>query len=348
MIGYIYEITGESLQGSYIGSTISLRERKSRHFRELKKGIHYNNILQEYYNKYGAEKMIFRVIKQQNIDNRKSLFELEQEILDEYSSRGLSLNFNKEIIIPENFDLTRFAKRNIHTFEEYAELRILFCFDNYYYHYCSAQGIGTDSALNITQERSYLEFIPKFKKTMANLSDIEKYYIYKSLIIHYLPYITPQQGLSFYQYLQIWAYNYFGISKIDIAKIMGLSPQFLGSNVFGKTKTKVSIRTEGFFNNLTFSDKLDLVKDCSHQLTKNTNSTQSLFFFADIINKQKNGIKIINIASEYQMDRTVISKYINKDKISASLLDKYNSLSNENLDNLLKVIQDNPLLLPLL
>lgn len=62
----------------YVGSTINLKGRETRHFWELNKGIHANAKLQHYFDKYGEDSLQFEVIC---ICKECDLLKLENELI---------------------------------------------------------------------------------------------------------------------------------------------------------------------------------------------------------------------------------------------------------------------------
>lgn len=77
----IYKITNTINDKIYIGSSINLRQRKSRHFTDLKAGRHDNSHLQRAFKKYGAKFFQFEVIFTCPISE---LIRIEQIFLDNY------------------------------------------------------------------------------------------------------------------------------------------------------------------------------------------------------------------------------------------------------------------------
>jgi len=59
---YIYHIICIPTGKGYIGSTVNLHKRKSGHFEQLRKNKHYNQYLQNAFNKYGEENFTFEII----------------------------------------------------------------------------------------------------------------------------------------------------------------------------------------------------------------------------------------------------------------------------------------------
>lgn len=85
----IYQIQSRISDKIYIGSASNLRSRKYNHFKKLRDKNHENCLLQNHYNKYGKNDLIFGVIEsitqKQNeciLDFRKRLLEREQYYID--------------------------------------------------------------------------------------------------------------------------------------------------------------------------------------------------------------------------------------------------------------------------
>lgn len=64
----------------YIGSAVNYKNRVNRHFYELKRNNHKNKILQNHFNKYGKDDLIFSIIEE--IENADFLLEREQYYID--------------------------------------------------------------------------------------------------------------------------------------------------------------------------------------------------------------------------------------------------------------------------
>lgn len=75
----IYEIRNKVNNNIYIGSAVSLFDRKNLHFSQLKRGIHHSIILQRAYNKYGKNNLVFKIIEECDIT---ILIEREQYYID--------------------------------------------------------------------------------------------------------------------------------------------------------------------------------------------------------------------------------------------------------------------------
>lgn len=85
----IYAIKSTNCDKWYIGSAVDLRKRCRDHSNELKKGIHKNNRLQNFYNKYGDGCLIFEILmycpkdilirmEQWYIDRRNNYFNISK------------------------------------------------------------------------------------------------------------------------------------------------------------------------------------------------------------------------------------------------------------------------------
>jgi len=80
----IYQIINTVNNNIYIGSALNLYRRRYEHFRNLKKNIHDNIILQQSYNKHGKKSFIFKVIL---LCDKENLILYEQKCLDKFNPR---------------------------------------------------------------------------------------------------------------------------------------------------------------------------------------------------------------------------------------------------------------------
>lgn len=77
----IYKITSKIKSDRfYIGSAIDLKQRKRDHFKDLRKNKHGNSRLQNHYNKYGEQDLVFEVIEY--VEYKTKLLEREQFYID--------------------------------------------------------------------------------------------------------------------------------------------------------------------------------------------------------------------------------------------------------------------------
>ena len=348
MIGYIYELTGENLKGSYIGSTVAPRKRKYKHLRSLQKNIHYNKDLQKYYNENGEGSVIFNILKEFEVDSREKIFEVEQAFIEEYESLKRCLNQNKSVRVVKIENFSNYANRNFKTFEEYFRARIIMEFDGFHYHIKEIDNVGDDSLVGVKNESLYLEYTPKWNKLMDNFSEEEKFNLYKIFVKRYISGTKPQRGFTVYQYLQIIIYDNLGFARIQIAKIMNMNPQSIG-DLFSENKRTPEnfIKAQKIFNTLSFAEKIDVISEQKIQTPKVKFVPFSLISFIDILNRHENGDKITNISKDYSSDRTVISKYINFHKtVPIHILNQYNKLTDKEKEIVIKTVRSNPLLLP--
>lgn len=75
----IYKIENQITKDIYIGSSINLNNRKSRHFKDLEKQIHHSIILQRAVNKYGIKNFNFIILEK---CSKETLLQREQYYLD--------------------------------------------------------------------------------------------------------------------------------------------------------------------------------------------------------------------------------------------------------------------------
>lgn len=76
----IYKITSKINRKFYIGSAVDFKDRVRCHIKGLRKKDHENQKLQNHYNKYGEDDLIFEIVE--NVENKKDLTEREQFYLD--------------------------------------------------------------------------------------------------------------------------------------------------------------------------------------------------------------------------------------------------------------------------
>lgn len=73
----IYKITCSGNNKSYIGQSVSIKRRWRDHLAELRRGAHYNNYLQNAFNKYGEESFSFEILElcpQSKLNEREQFY----------------------------------------------------------------------------------------------------------------------------------------------------------------------------------------------------------------------------------------------------------------------------------
>ena len=85
MVG-IYKITFLGTASCYIGSSFNIATRKTAHLNYFKNNNHHSVKLQNAYNKYGIESLVFEVIEECDNVSRDELFTREQHYIDLYDS----------------------------------------------------------------------------------------------------------------------------------------------------------------------------------------------------------------------------------------------------------------------
>ncbi len=76
----IYKIFCKANGKCYVGSTVRFSLRKKDHIRKLKSGRHESKILQNAWNKYGEENMMFEILEV--IEDKETIFNREQFFID--------------------------------------------------------------------------------------------------------------------------------------------------------------------------------------------------------------------------------------------------------------------------
>lgn len=99
----IYKIVNKLNGKIYIGSAVNLSNRKSSHFSKLRKNKHFNNHLQNSFNKYGKDNFEFIILEECNVEN---LIEREQYYIDNFKPQ-----YNKRIIAESNIGCKRTKKQ---------------------------------------------------------------------------------------------------------------------------------------------------------------------------------------------------------------------------------------------
>lgn len=79
----------------YVGSSINLESRKSKHFWMLRKNIHDNEYLQKSYNKYGENCFLFDVVELCDLED---LIIKENYYIEKYESNELSKGYNLALV----------------------------------------------------------------------------------------------------------------------------------------------------------------------------------------------------------------------------------------------------------
>ena len=111
MVG-IYKITFIGTDKCYIGSSFNIATRKTTHLNYFKNGTHHSIKLQNAYNKYGVESLIFEVVEECANVSRDELFTREQYFIDLYDSfhNGYNMSPSAWTYIHEWTDEDRAAK----------------------------------------------------------------------------------------------------------------------------------------------------------------------------------------------------------------------------------------------
>lgn len=99
----IYQVRNLINNNFYIGSTKSLLRRKGEHFDSLRLGNHWNNHLQNAFNKYGEQNFVFEVIEFCEPDIR---YEIEQYWLDKFYGEDFCYNLSDKAGVPPKIDVS--------------------------------------------------------------------------------------------------------------------------------------------------------------------------------------------------------------------------------------------------
>lgn len=94
----IYKIINVVNDKFYIGSAVSFRKRKARHFSELRKGKHNNKHLQHAWVKYGEQAFVFVVIEE--VEDRAQLLEAENRWFKQHVGAAYCYNIGTDATAP--------------------------------------------------------------------------------------------------------------------------------------------------------------------------------------------------------------------------------------------------------
>lgn len=92
----IYQIKFSGIDRIYIGSTLNFCRRKSQHLWNLRRNIHSNKKLQNYYNKYGESSIKIFPVECFLDKDVNYIFKVEQEYLDKYFAQEYILSDFKD------------------------------------------------------------------------------------------------------------------------------------------------------------------------------------------------------------------------------------------------------------
>ena len=101
----IYKIQNRINNKVYIGSAIGHYKRKGQHFYLLRNSKHFNNHLQNSWNKYGENNFIFEVLE--FIEKLENLKEREEYYIKEYTSNNPEIGFNCRTYCNTNLGVKR-------------------------------------------------------------------------------------------------------------------------------------------------------------------------------------------------------------------------------------------------
>lgn len=88
----IYKIECATNGSFYFGRTINFEKRKNDHLRDMRNGIHKNDRIQNCYNKYGEESIVFSIVE---TVSREKQIGREQYYLDKFINNENCLNINR-------------------------------------------------------------------------------------------------------------------------------------------------------------------------------------------------------------------------------------------------------------
>ena len=256
MKGYIYFIINNLTQERYVGKTIELEKRKSRHYGALRKNKHINNKLQSAWNKYGEDNFSFD-FKEFELENEKQLNDLERQYIKEYDSyyNGYNLTLGGD----------GGNTRGKLSFEDYCFIYIGCQWCRMTEKIAKFLSIDSSTVSAILREKAYLWF----KEDADNLSEEDK----NRIIEHFRevfgidknkPYDVPRVSESLseddYFYCLCVASSYGRGIEASLGRFFGKHKSFLSNGIKNKTKGKAYMALQRY-RNLTEQEILQIGKE---------------------------------------------------------------------------------------
>lgn len=115
----VYKIQNKVNGNTYVGSALSEKQRRRRHFKDLRNGKHHCKPLQRAYTKYGKEAFIFEVLE--TIDDPKGLISREQFWIDNLNPKynicrvagsSLGVKHRKDVVLKNKARNSGFGNGN--------------------------------------------------------------------------------------------------------------------------------------------------------------------------------------------------------------------------------------------
>lgn len=129
----IYKILNTKNDQIYIGSSKNIRNRKNRHFNDLKNGVHRSIFLQRSYNKYGKDVFVFELIEY--VMDENMLLKREQYWMDilkpkynteKVAGSSLGVKHRADVVMKNKERNSNFGNGNAKiSKEQYLEILIL-------------------------------------------------------------------------------------------------------------------------------------------------------------------------------------------------------------------------------
>lgn len=108
---HIYKIVNKVNQKCYVGLTNSPKRRGTRHFSDLRCGVHDNSHLQRSFDKYGEDMFYFEVIHSEDCTSDE-ISNKEIEYVDKYNSFEEGYNMNRGGFINNGF-MSKFSREDV-------------------------------------------------------------------------------------------------------------------------------------------------------------------------------------------------------------------------------------------
>ena len=137
----IYKLTSKATNKCYVGLSNDVYYRKRKHIETLKGNRHFNNYLQNHFNKYGEQDLVFEVIE---FCKEEELAEREIHWIEIYKKMDLSFNLSEGGKL-KDYISKKYCFENLITGEKYTEISIG--------KFCAATGLDRSTMYKVIKNK---------------------------------------------------------------------------------------------------------------------------------------------------------------------------------------------------
>lgn len=350
MKGYIYKIEANNTKYFYIGSTIQLpRKRWGDHLYDFRRNKHSCKKLQEAFNSGGE--LNFTVIYETDVETRNRLFDIEQQAVNFFLSIEAPIaNTDLKIKYGEGMGFEK-----IDTYEKYKTIKILHEYDKLIYPLAAFYNTHAATIEDLVKERTYLKYRDMYKNENLSESDKDKIYLdFMKENIEKLNITQNKGSLSTYQGIMVLCLDYLcNAIKGEMHKYVYTNPSEDLMRAY-REKRDYTLKARQMFDKMSFLDRLNFLIDVLPKnitIYKGKLSTPARVTIFYVRYARKNKLKARkDLSKELNLDETIISNYSSnkpRNKNIISIIEEYNTLSEDELYNIYNAINNNKQILPL-